>query len=218
MCPLRYKYKYVDEWEETNTLSLEVGNAVHKGLEEFINDPELDIMQTIYDNMDLSLFDDESHEMATFTNVTKMVKNFAEWHKTNPNKVIAVEKEFEIPGDPPIKGIIDRIEENAEGELEFVDYKTGKVKETKNTIAGNLQLAVYCQGIKELYGKYPVKATLFYLKHNKIISCSTTKIVFDHHNYEINKMNKYIKGGVFPAKQGYWCNFCSYRQDCEMFK
>ena len=219
-CPLRYKYQYVDQLPEEQTIPLEIGSAVHKILEESIKDKEYDmneLLSNAFDNLDLSVFDDESQEMSAATNIRTMLESFLRWWSKSKYKVVATEIEFEIPCDTPIKGVIDLVLENQDGELEIIDYKTGKSKETKNTIHMNRQLAIYCQGVKVLYGKYPVKAHLFYLKNDKLITADVDKIPFHIHDEKMTKLNKYIKGGVFPPKPGYICNWCSYYNTCEAY-
>jgi len=57
-------------------------------------------------------------------------------------------------GDVLVRGVIDRVDRNAEGEVRILDYKTGGSHLTKNDLISGrrLQLAIYAMGARDALG------------------------------------------------------------------
>lgn len=74
-------------------------------------------------------------------------------------KVIAVEKRFEFVYDNRviIHGFIDRVDQNKDGELRVVDYKSSKKVFRDEDIKTPLQMVTYDIACVFLYGKLPVE-------------------------------------------------------------
>ena len=68
-------------------------------------------------------------------------------------------------------GYIDRIEQQPDGGLVVIDFKTGSKPSniTKAGIREDIQMNIYCIAVQAMYGKVPVRASLYYLKDDKTI-------------------------------------------------
>ncbi|KXS40901.1 MAG: DNA helicase II / ATP-dependent DNA helicase PcrA [Methanohalophilus sp. T328-1] len=87
-----------------------------------------------------------------------------EFEESNVNETIAVEEKFNLKLDgAQFGGVIDRIDQIPAGEYIVIDYKTSKSPLSKNKMPEDVQLALYCQAVRERYGKYPIKAGLMYV-------------------------------------------------------
>lgn len=88
----------------------------------------------------------------------QMIDKLVRWLAENPRRLVAIEREFSVrlEGDPPIelKGRVDRLEVNDQGELVVIDLKTGK---TTTATAADLpehpQLGAYQVAVEE--GAFP---------------------------------------------------------------
>src|SRR5581483_4240311 len=109
----------------------------------------------------------------------------------------------------------DRAKENPQGELEIIDFKSGSVKKSKNTIKTDPQMNIYALGVKELYGKLPKRASLFYLEH-RTVTYDITQDQVDEALKPIREMLKSILDGKFDPTPSYQaCMFCDYQSICD---
>lgn len=79
------------------------------------------------------------------------LERFLRWHVLRAEsgaEPVASEREFEVtlpagPHEVRIRGVLDRVERDAEGRAYVVDFKTGKGRPTADEVAHHPQLAVY---------------------------------------------------------------------------
>ncbi|TDD32847.1 ATP-dependent helicase [Actinomadura sp. KC06] len=74
----------------------------------------------------------------------RMVDKFLDWHRGNPNEVVALEESFKVDlGRVVIKGRIDRAERDEDGRAVIIDIKTSSTAVPKDDLARHPQLGVY---------------------------------------------------------------------------
>ena len=125
-----------------------------------------------------------------------------------------------------LSGIMDRIDKNADGGFEIIDYKTKRKMPGQKEIDNDLQMSIYQLGLVK---KWPhidpnkIKLSFYFLKHGEKISTSRTKEqVEETRNFildTIRDINEKIKdGNNFPPTPSPLCDWCEYRQMCPMWK
>lgn len=154
------------------------------------------------------------------TSAVDLLETYRAWQAANKNSIAGTEKEFSFPlAGREMHGFIDRIEQTPGGGYVVIDFKSGSSKSsgiTKKTIPENIQLNLYALAIRELYGKLPERATLFYLKDNKLIDYLPTKESIRAFSQNIEQMIGKILAGEFPAQPDYpRCGRCPYGDLCE---
>ena len=69
--------------------------------------------------------------------------------------------------------------------------------------------------VKELYGTLPERATLFYLKDNKVVDYGPTEDSVGAFIQTLEQMIASIEAGEFPARPDYRrCGWCPYGDLC----
>ncbi len=115
-----------------------------------------------------------------------------------------------------MKGFIDRLERTADGEYVVIDYKTGYPSESKNSIMENIQMNVYCLAVREKFGKLPQRASLFYVKHNKLVDYYPDEEYINAQQQRAEAMIDKILAESFEATPSYQaCRYCDYVQICD---
>ncbi|MCX6699104.1 MAG: PD-(D/E)XK nuclease family protein [Methanomicrobiales archaeon] len=135
------------------------------------------------------------------------------WQMENKNTIIEIEMEFQFNfEDHPVKGYIDRLEQTPDGEIGVVDFKTGlKPSElTTKSVREDFQMDLYCPGVKEMFGRLPVKASLFYLKDNKLVDYIPDEGSITAFTERMSTMIQSIHAEQFPACPGQTCRYCDY--------
>ncbi len=187
-CAKKYHFEYLDEQMakikklvKKKRPVLEMGSFVHDTLTLFFKLPVekrtkkamVDILKSQWQGPRGESFGFESvdEERDYYSQALSMLKWFVENEDLNPNI-------FDLPGSPPGKsfddyktipfsdglelgGKLDRVDELADGNLEIIDYKTGKEKNN------NLQLIMYTFLAEKLFDKKVSKVTYLYLKSGR---------------------------------------------------
>lgn len=160
----------------------------------------------------------EAHEAKE--KAKEMIKTYLKWRSTNPNTALEAEQKFTLDiGGVPFKGSIDRIERTPEGDYEVIDFKTGRVSETKNSIKDNFQMNVYALAIQALYGKLPRSASLFYLRENKTIINKIESSQLEKVRKVLEeKVNSILQEDFNPTPSFQACRRCDYQTICDSKK
>lgn len=223
-CPMRYKFKYVLEVKESFTSYLNLGNSLHSVFEKIahmqIRNKKVDVQSALamlgdfWDSLPYDSYTDEQNDILS---AQKMIQTFLDWSKKNPHKLVDVEIPFVINiGKNTVRGKIDRLEIDSDGNYHVVDYKTGRVREDLRSIRNNSQVNIYAMAVRQLYGKLPVTASLFYLKDKKTITYPIVmrQDIQDHQNM-LCEMTAKIQQGMFtPVSPSGKCRGCPYRKLC----
>jgi RecB family exonuclease len=145
-------------------------------------------------------------------------------HGFDPNvKVIDLEKAFKVKITPTLTvgGKIDRVDADSDGNIEIIDYKTGKSPEKRNPETDR-QLTLYALAAcdKSLYGANPssVTVSLYFLENLTKTSAKKT-------GEQLSQMRELIKSGAenigktdYAPTPGKQCDFCEFRLICEAWK
>lgn len=128
---------------------------------------------------------------------------------------LAAELAFEIMvGDQTLRGVIDRIDEAPEG-LIIVDFKSGQRKLSPQEVERDLQLTVYAFAAEQLYGKSVAQVAQYYLRDGTYIPARRGADDFASLTGEILPYAmRVVHDGQYPARIGYWCNWCDFRELC----
>jgi len=139
------------------------------------------------------------------------------------------EHKFRYDLQPPnskfVLGFIDRIILN-DGKAWIIDYKTtkkGPFRENKQTIRHDPQLRMYSRVVQREFGLEPqnIKAALFYLEDEEILSASYSEESLDAVERELLELYDSIKSHKPEDARGLTgqhCKRCEYRDMCPFFK
>ena len=160
-CPLRYKFQYVLLVPSSPRTYFSFGQAVHSVIEQLSRDNINGI--PFSKERALALLDadwDASAYPSTDAGGRRpdrrpklLLDTFLDWQAKNRNTILAAEQRFRFRlGERTVTGYIDRIEQQPDGGLVVIDFKTGSKPSniTKAGIREDIQMNIYCMAVQAM--------------------------------------------------------------------
>src|SRR5947207_11572489 len=165
----------------------------------------------------LGLTDDEEAEF--LADAELLVRNYFELEDPNEVRVIGTELRLEVPlGTLTLRGIIDRLELDDDGELVVTDYKTGKAPwaaQEQSRLGGVHFYAFLCE---QLLGRRPARVQLLHLREP--IAISTVPPAQSVRGLEVraraiwSAVELACERDDFRPRPSRLCDYCAYKEYC----
>jgi DNA helicase-2/ATP-dependent DNA helicase PcrA len=225
-CPLRYKFQYVLLVPSSPRTYFSFGQAVHSVIEQLSKDfvrgfafSKERALALLDAKWDAAAYPSKTQEAEDRRKADALLDTFLSWQAQDTNTIVAAEMRFSFRFSQRIlKGSIDRIEQQPDGGLVVIDFKTGSSAGiTKNTIREDIQMNLYCIAVQEIYGKLPVRASLYYLRDNKMIDYIPDEASIAAFRERLSGMIAAVCAEEFVAKPSFMgCKNCDYGDLCEI--
>jgi len=241
-CPLQYKFANVLKIPTFGNHYFTFGTIIHTTLQKFLeesyqvnNSIQVDLFSSIkknnkkeslpldklYQIYDDVWFDDwfqgEKQKKEYYEKGKELLKNFHSDFNHGLPDVRNLELSFKLAVGPYyFVGRIDRIDNESNGQVQIIDYKTGQAKDEKLTTDDKRQLLFYQIAAEEALKLRVEKITYYYLEENKKISF----LGVDKDKEELKKRFisniELIRAQKFePTPSPFVCGSCDYRNICE---
>jgi putative RecB family exonuclease len=148
-----------------------------------------------------------------------MVRRYFELEDPSTVRPIGLELKLEADlGKVRLRGVIDRLELDADGELVVTDYKTGSVPSElweAKSLSGVHMYALLCE---RTFGKRPARVQLFYLsKPEAIIATPSDQSIVGVERKTVamwSAIATACERDDFRPHPGRLCDFCTFRPYC----
>jgi putative RecB family exonuclease len=234
-CPMQFRFSSIEKLPEPPGVATTRGTIVHRALELLFVRPAatrtpaalaadmataLDEYRSHPDYVGLRLdeaaaetFDRDCHALID--------KYFAMEDPTTVREIgLELWMEAEV-GSLTLRGIIDRLELDADGELVVTDYKTGRAPSgnyEQKSLAGVHFYSFLCEAV---FGRRPARIRLMYLSSGETIetvpSAQSVKFITTRTNAVFSAVERACTTGDFRPRQSKLCDWCSFRQWCPAF-
>ncbi|MEO6571272.1 MAG: PD-(D/E)XK nuclease family protein [Ilumatobacteraceae bacterium] len=234
-CPLAFRFSSIQKLPDLPSVASTRGSLVHRALEllftrpaatrtadaldrcvdlaiaEYRDDPDFTLLQL--DDAATQRFDDECRVLAS---------NYLTMEDPTRVRDIGLELRLEAPvGDLMLRGIIDRLDLDEQGELVVTDYKTGRAPSVNYESKSLSGLNFYSFLCESIFGRRPVAIRLMYLKSGETItatpSAQSTRFLTTRTRAVWKAVATACERDDFRPRQGALCNFCSYQPWCPEF-
>jgi putative RecB family exonuclease len=234
-CPLAFKFSYLDRLPQPPSAPASKGTLVLRALERLM-------LRRAEDRTIGAALEDLARARCDFADdpeFTGLELTEAEWDHFHAEAETLVHRYFELEdptqvrpiglelrlsatvGDVALRGVIDRLELDDEGELVITDYKTGSVPGERHELQRLAGVHMYALMVEQMLGKRPVRVQLFYLlKPEAIIAVPSEQSVTGVAR-KSQALWKAIQSACarddFRPHAGPLCNWCSYQAYCPAF-
>ena len=234
-CPKQFEYANVIKiTEPTNDVQAK-GTTIHTALEllfdELPKNRTKDKLHKLFrnewnnirnDDEFSNLFTSKEEERAWGLDAYKLLSNYLQLE--DPKEIEPVERERWVRGrieDLNLRGILDRMDEDEDGNLVILDYKSGKAPSPKYKEPRFFALKLYALLIEQEIGKMPTELKLIYLKNSTVHSLKVNSQMLAEVRSEILGIWEDIKVSFenenFPAIKNTLCNWCYYKPICPAY-
>jgi putative RecB family exonuclease len=234
-CPMQFRFSSIEKLPEPPGVATTRGSVVHRALELlFVRRPAarvpaaldadlttaLDEFRSHPDYLGLRLDDDAA---ATFElECRALVERYFAMEDPSSVREIGLELRMEAAVGPlTLRGIIDRLELDDDGELVVTDYKTGRPPSgnyEQRSLAGVHFYSFLCEAV---LGRRPAKIRLMYLRSGETIetvpSAQSVRFITTRTNAVWSAVERACTTGDFRPRPSRLCDHCSFRQWCPAF-
>ncbi len=160
-------------------------------------------------------FEDGYQEECYLGDGIAQLRAFYESCLATPADILAQEKSFtlELDNNIQVTGRMDQINRAGPGEVEIVDYKTGKPK-TDADARKDLQLSIYALASREVLGLQPAQLVYYNLQTNQRVAAEREEKQLRGVRGVIQDVAANIRAREFPAYPGFPCKMCEFRFLC----
>ena len=234
-CPLAFRFASIERLPEAPSVHATKGSLVHRALELLFTRPatertpdaagvDLDraIAEFLVDPEFTLLGLDEGAAAAFFDDARSLVDAY--FRVEDPTQVhdIGLELRLEAQvGDLTLRGIIDRLDLTADGELVVTDYKTGRtpgVHHEQSRLGGVHFYSFLCESV---LGRRPAAIRLVYLRSGEVITATPTersvRFITTRTAAVWKAVEKACLTDDFRPRQSSLCGSCSFQRWCPVF-
>jgi putative RecB family exonuclease len=231
-CALAFRYSAIDQLPEAPSAPATKGTLVHLALEHlFDREPADRTVEHAIDDLtrataelrtdpDFVGLELDAEAEATFlADAERLVRRYFEIEDPSTITPVGLELKLEAKVDDiRIRGIIDRLELDADGGLVVTDYKTGRspgVTHQQGRLGGVTFYALLCQ---ELFGVLPSRIPLLYLGDGLTITTEPTEQSIRGLKAKLRALWSAIERACeredFRPRPGPLCSWCSFQSYC----
>jgi putative RecB family exonuclease len=234
-CPLAFRFASIEKLPEPPTVHTTKGSLVHRALELLFMRPNAERTtgeaQLAFDQAEAEYRVDSEFALlglraeeadAFFDDAHTLMDAYFAMEDPTQVRDIGLELRLEAQvGDLTLRGIIDRLELDADGELVVTDYKTGRSpgqRHEQSRLAGVHFYSFLCS---EVLGRRPAAIRLMYLRTGEVItatpSAQSVKFLTTRTVAVWKAVEKACLTGEFKPNKGALCGSCAFQQWCPAF-
>lgn len=232
-CPLSFRFSTIDRLPEEPSEPAVKGTTVHRALELLYMEPPsgrtrdraaetlelaLEEMSTDEDYVGLGLGEAAAERFAK--DCTDMVDRY--FGLEDPATIHPIGLELKLQADLgslKVRGVIDRLELDADGELVVTDYKTGRAPRDGQVQERMSGVHIYSMMVEKVFGKRPAKVQLIYLGRDpQIIEATTSERTVAGVEKKVGAVWAAVERACatedFRPRTSVLCNYCSFHEFC----
>lgn len=234
-CPLAFRFASIEKLPDPPSVATTRGSLVHRALELLFTNAAPDRTAAALDLAvdraiaeyrsadDFTLLGLGPDETADFdADCRRLASNYLDMEDPTTVREIGLELRLEASvGDLSLRGIIDRLELDEQGELVVTDYKTGRAPSPnweRKSLSGLNFYSFLCETI---FGKRPAAIRLMYLSSKETITATPTAQSTRFLTTRTSAVWKAVATACdrddFRPRQGPLCNYCAYQRWCPEF-
>ncbi len=231
-CPLHYKLRYILNIATPPSPALAFGSTMHatlKNVYELVQQKksvtEQDAIRFLHQNWIREGYQNKEYERQMQLRAEKYLHDYIKKEFSPQTQILQLEQSFSVPitGNGrmlKIGGKIDRVDDLGNGNIEIIDYKTGRMP-TRRELDANLQLSIYALAATLI--PYPpfqktvnqIHLSLYYFETLEKITLKKSQAQLHQARESILSAASEIERSHFNCSGSRLCVSCEYQMFCE---
>jgi putative RecB family exonuclease len=234
-CPLAFRFASIQRLPDPPTEATTKGSLVHRALELlFLREAAQRTPAALDRCIDEAIAEYSAHpdftELALdaqqaqrfFAECRQIAANYMTMEDPRNVRAIGLELRLSAPvGDLTLRGIIDRLELDQNGELVVTDYKTGRAPHPnyeRKSLSGVHFYAFLCESV---FGRIPAAIRLMYLKSGEVITAvpspQSTRYMTTRTAAVWKAVATACERDDFRPRPSTLCSYCAYQRWCPQY-
>lgn len=234
-CPMQFRFSSIEKLPEPPGRATTKGTIVHRALELLFVRPAAErTPEALAADLDTALAEYRTHPDYTGLRLAAddaerfegecraLVERYFAMEDPTTVREIGLELRMEAAVDGlALRGIIDRLELDADGELVVTDYKTGRAPSgnfEQKSLGGVHFYSFLCEAV---LGKRPARIRLMYLASGETIetvpSAQSVRFITTRTNAVWSAVERACTTGDFRPRPSRLCDYCSFQRWCPAF-
>ncbi|MHB8339570.1 MAG: RecB family exonuclease [Mycobacteriales bacterium] len=236
-CPLKYRFRVLDRLPEPPSPEASRGTLVHSVLEQLFElpanartpDAATALLPAAWESLQATepevaeLFPDPAALEEWLASARALLGSYFTLEDPRLLEPAAREERVEVvlDGGLALRGIIDRLDQSASGELRIVDYKTGAAPRPGFEGAALFQMKFYALVLWRTRGVIPRVLTLLYLKDRQALRYEPTEADLCATERKVKALwaaiDQATRTGDFRPRPSRLCDWCAHQRLCPAF-
>jgi putative RecB family exonuclease len=222
-CPKAYHYYYVRglRWGEMTAAS-SFGGSLHRALQTFHQAGSLapasveELLEGFRSGWTTAGYRDSAEEAEHQEAGEQILRQYFEAAPIDGRETLLVERQIQWEyADYLLIGKIDRLDRLPNGELEVIDYKSGRREVTEEEVRGSLAMAIYQLILARRHPESPVLATILCLPTGATASVRRTGAELDELEQELGQVAARLLAEIeYAPTPGPHCARCAGERIC----
>lgn len=233
-CPQLFKFRSIDRLAEPATVFQARGTTAHLALQRLYGHdaaartPErlFDLFREAWAEVRTEeypdMFETIEEERAWGIESMELLANY--FSVEDPRAISPVDCELDLleeVNSVQVRGILDRIDQDENGDLIVTDYKTGKAPPQRYALPAFFALKIYALLTRKHFGRAPVQLRLLYLNGPTLYSLDVDDQQLDAMERQVKALWDAIERAEqresYPPRQSKLCDWCSFQTICPAF-
>jgi putative RecB family exonuclease len=236
-CPLLFRFRTIDRLPSLPSPAATRGTVVHSVLERLFELPAVErtpetassLLRPEWERLLEAepevgeMFEDQAELSAWLTSAEELLTGY--FSLEDPRRVLVAEREqyveVVLPGGLRLRGIVDRLDVAPSGDVQVVDYKTGRAPREAFEGKALFQMKFYAFVIWRTTGKIPKQLKLMYLGDREILRYSPD----EHDLLAVERkllalweaIEKATQLKDFQPRKSKLCDWCDHQALCPEF-
>lgn len=228
-CEAQWQARYEGGGRTGSGDAADLGTALHEALELFLSKVDSKSIKTGWDQLydaykeaywshmsSPEMFAEGSDMLKKW--YARQIEDIENWHERT---VLSFEERTEMIletkyGDVPFVYIIDRLDQHADGEIEVIDYKSGKWQQNGYDLRHDIQARSYATAIwRRFPGQSLYWVTFDYLRNEPVGVSFRAAECEAHYQYLVRLAERIIESDGTQETLNSMCRFCIRKHHCK---